>query len=201
MKQEILPNTSAPTYWKDERSKIDSVFESAMFSYTRLTVYYGNGMVAHGYVCKRWSGDNAFSWALRYRLNSGTKVIVLDAITVIRESKSGGRSLYTRPNPVLPTREDMPVYKPVSLLEKGMNGDYANHPFGKETTVSEICRRIAWEIECEGMMRKSSVIGAADLAEGHAMVRQGYEELLLTSKDVRETVKETTDSLTKRFGT
>lgn len=57
----------------------------------------------------------------------------------------------------------------------GFNGDYASHKFGYETTVVEVVRRIAWEMEAEGLATKSGHIA---VAQGHALTRAAYTELL-----------------------
>ena len=57
----------------------------------------------------------------------------------------------------------------------GFNGDYTSHRFGVELTVEDICRRISWEMEAEGMAMKA---GHPEIAEGHTHIRKAYAELL-----------------------
>lgn len=59
------------------------------------------------------------------------------------------------------------------------NGNYAGHVFGKEKTVSEIVRRIAWETEAEGFQRRT---GNNAIADAHALTRMAYTELLSRKK-------------------
>lgn len=61
------------------------------------------------------------------------------------------------------------------IYETDMNGDYSDHVFGKERTVAEIVKRIAWETEAEGLARRAM---HESLAMGHALARAAYTDLL-----------------------
>lgn len=61
------------------------------------------------------------------------------------------------------------------IYETDMNGDYSGHVFGKERTVAEIVKRIAWETEAEGIARR---LMHESVAMGHALARAAYTELL-----------------------
>jgi hypothetical protein len=60
-------------------------------------------------------------------------------------------------------------------MTPGFNGDYTNHAFGREYSVAEIVRRIAWEIEAEGLARRA---GHNAVADAHALTWSEYTKLL-----------------------
>ena len=68
-------------------------------------------------------------------------------------------------------------------ITERFNGDYSTHRFGHETLIEDIVRRIAWEIEAEGVARRS---GHNAIADGHAIARQAYTETLVKGSSLRQ---------------